>query len=679
MKRFEVFAPYQPAGDQVKAIAEVSNAVQAGHRYHTLEGVTGSGKTYTMAKVIEKVQRPTLVISHNKTLAAQLYREFKEFFPHNAVEYFVSYYDYYQPEAYVAAKDLYIEKDSSINAEIERMRLSAAASLLERDDVLVVATVSCIYGAGDPINFKAMRTILEVGGRLKIEQVMASLVAAQYTRNDLTPTPGQFRRRGDSLEIYLAYAENNWTVNDEQRADLGIDAMFRIEWDWDVIASIKKCHSLTGRVIEERHECVVYPAKNFVVERPQLARALTVIEAEMHKRVAYFEEQNRPVEAMRIKQRTLYDLEMLTEMGTCSGIENYSRYIDEREEGMRPSTLIDYFPQDFLMFMDESHVTRSQVGAMYEGDKSRKSSLVEYGFRLPGAMDNRPLKIIEFEELIPQTVYVSATPAKIELERCPSPTRLIIRPTGLLDPIIEVHPTHGQIEHLYGHIRKRIEAGERTLVLTLTKKMAEDVATFFSELKLKVTYLHSEVETIKRVEILRDLRLGTIDVLIGVNLLREGIDLPEVSLVAIMDADKVGFLRSTSSLVQIIGRAARNVNGMALLYADKESDAMREAIKQTAERRALQEQYNKENGISPATVKKAIHEILSRQEQEKQSAAALDIAIIRSSSNLFDVKQRSKLIKELEKRMLDAAKNLEFETAATLRDEVNRLKKGEFS
>ncbi|NIZ47550.1 excinuclease ABC subunit UvrB [Entomospira nematocerorum] len=678
-RRFEVVASYEPAGDQPQAIESVSAAVLAGDAYHTLKGVTGSGKTYTMAKIIERVQRPTLVISHNKTLAAQLYREFKDFFPYNAVEYFVSYYDYYQPEAYVVARDLYIEKDSSINSEIERMRLSAAASLLERDDVLVVATVSCIYGAGNPESFKAMSITLKERQRLDIDKVINMLIAAQYQRNDTTPKAGEFRRRGEILEIFLAYAEPSPRFDDAERAKRGWDSMFRIEWDWDEITSIKKCHSLTGDVIEEREYCVIYPAKNFVVEAPQLDEAIKRIEADLAKQIAYFEETGREIEAMRIGQRTRYDLEMLREMGTCSGIENYSRYIDGRPEGMRPSTLIDYFPKNFLTFMDESHVTRSQVGAMYEGDRSRKLNLVNYGFRLPGAMDNRPLTLAEFEELIPQMVYVSATPGSMELEQSSSMTRLMIRPTGLLDPMVEVRPTRGQIEDLYAEIRDRIDRNERAIILTLTKKMAEDMTDYFSELGIKVRYLHSEIETIERVEILHDLRRGVIDLIIGVNLLREGIDLPEVSLIAIMDADKIGFLRSKTSLIQIIGRAARHESGKAIMYADKISIAMRDAIEETDERRAIQEAYNKEHNITPYTVKKALTEILSREQEQTEDAVHLNLSALKNATNLLDQKSRQKYVQQLEKRMLEHAKNWEYEEAAVIRDEIEKVKRGDWT
>lgn len=676
---FKVFSNYEPAGDQPQAIESVSIAIIEGDRYHTLKGVTGSGKTFTMAKIIEKVQRPTLVISHNKTLAAQLYREFKEFFPNNAVEYFVSYYDYYQPEAYVVARDLYIEKDSSINTEIERMRLSTVASLLEREDVLVVSTVSCIYGAGNPENFKSMRVKLEVGQEITVEKVIQSLVEAQYQRNDATPAAGEFRRRGDSLEVFLAYAEPSPRFDNEQRAKHGWDSMFRIDWDWEFISSIKKCHTLTGEVLDERKECVIYPAKNFVADSSQMEIGIKRIEADLEHQVEYFERSGKSLEAMRIAQRTRYDLEMLREMGSCTGIENYSRYIDGRLPGSRPSTLIDYFPENFITFMDESHVTRSQVGAMYEGDRSRKLNLVDYGFRLPGAMDNRPLKMNEFDDLIPQMIYVSATPGLVEQERSKSITRLVIRPTGLLDPLVEVRPTHGQIENLYAEIRGCVEREERAIVLTLTKKMAEDMTSYFMDLGLKVSYLHSEIDTIKRVEILHNLRLGTIDVLIGVNLLREGIDLPEVSFIAIMDADKIGFLRSTTSLVQIIGRVARHQSGRAVMYADKISTAMEEAISETASRRAIQEAYNRKNGITPTTIKKTVTEMLSREQKINEDGVMMDLQFLRNQTNFLEEKSRRKYLMQLEKRMLEHAKNWEYEEAAVVRDEIERVKKNRYN
>ena len=664
MQKFQVVADYGPSGDQPGAIDAVARGVLSGKKYQTIQGVTGSGKTYTMAKIIEKIQRPTLVLSHNKTLAAQLYREFKGFFPYNAVEYFVSYFDYYQPESYVVSRDLYIGKESTLNKEIERMRLAATASLMEREDVIIVATVSCIYGLGNPGTFKDLRLTLRTGMTLKPEDAIARLVALQYIRDDIGPVGGNFRKRGDNLEIYLAY----------------YDEAYRIEFDWDEVAAIKQIHPLSSEVLSNRDYLVVYPAKHFVMEPHEMVQALKNIEAEFEERYAYFQQENRPVEALRLKQRTMYDLERMREIHTCPGIENYSRHLSYRQPGERPAVLLDYFPENFVTFIDESHVSLGQLSAMYEGDHSRKMNLVEYGFRLPSALDNRPLKLSEFEEVVPQTVYVSATPGEVELQRCGGDvTPLIIRPTGLLDPIIEVRPTHGQIEDLYAEIRKRIDRDERCLVLTLTKRMAEDLTDYFANMNLKVRYLHSEIETIERVDILRDLRLGKFDVLIGINLLREGIDLPEVSLIAIMDADKIGFLRSATSLMQIIGRAARHVNGTAIMYADRESDAMTYAIKETRRRRELQQAYNKEHGITPVTVKKAITNILERESDLKKGAVRQDLDILRGKTNLLDEKARNKLIKALEKEMFQHAKNLEFEEAGVLRDEIQKLKNGEIS
>jgi excinuclease ABC subunit B len=657
VRNFRVVAGFQPAGDQAQAIEALVRGVRAGHKGQTLKGVTGSGKTFTMAKIIEQVQLPTLVISHNKTLAAQLYREFKDFFPDNAVEYFVSYYDYYQPEAYVPGKDLYIEKDSSINQEIDRLRLAATASLLERRDVIVVATVSCIYGIGNPRDYREMRLELAVGARLDPEEARRRLVRLLYERNDAVLERAHFRVRGDVLEIFPSYTT---------------DAV-RVEFFGDQIERIRKIHPLTGESLGEAEFYLLYPAKHFVTPEERLPEALERIRAELAVRHKELLEGGKLVEAERLKSRTEYDLEMLEEMGYCPGIENYSRHLSGREEGERPAVLLDFFPERFLMFIDESHVTVPQVRGMYEGDRARKLNLVRYGFRLPSALDNRPLYFAEFERLINQVIFVSATPAQEEQEKSEQLVEQIIRPTGLLDPELEVRPTEGQIEDLYAEIRKRIKAGERTLVTTLTKRMAEDLAEYLSELGLKVRYLHSEVETIERVEILRDLRLGEFDVLVGINLLREGLDLPEVSLIGILDADKIGFLRSATSLIQTIGRASRHLNGKVLMYADRMSDAMRVAIDETERRRRIQAEHNRKHGITPTSVSKAVQDLLVRHKEEKQGLARFDLELIEQQYNVVVPQQRQALIKRLEQEMLELAKDLEFERAAVLRDEVRRL------
>ncbi len=658
MNKFVVHAGFEPSGDQPNAIEKICEGLDKGMKFQTIKGVTGSGKTYTMAKIIEKMQKPALIMSHNKTLAAQLYREFKDFFPNNAVEYFVSYYDYYQPEAYVAKKDLYIEKDSSINEEIDKMRLAATASLLERPDVIVVATVSCIYGLGSPRDYREMRLRLDVGQTLDLQAIKIRLIQLQYERNDAVLERGDFRVRGEALEIHPAYA----------------DAIYRIELDFEHIGKIKVLHPISGEILEEPLSLMLYPAKHFVMEETAVAPAIDRIRQEMQTQVDKLEGANRLVEAQRLKSRTEYDLEMLTEVGYCSGIENYSRHLTGRIEGERPAVLIDYFPDNFLTFVDESHVSLPQVRGMYAGDRSRKLNLVEFGFRLPSALDNRPLFYDEYLSLLDQTVFVSATPSTEEAERAEQEVELVIRPTGLLDPQIVVRPSQGQIEDLYGEIRSRIAAGERTLVTTLTKKMSEDLSTYFANMGLKVRYLHSEIETIERVEILTQLRQGIFDVLIGINLLREGLDLPEVSLIAILDADKIGFLRSATSLIQTIGRAARNVNGMVIMYADRESDAMRRAIDETTRRRTIQEQYNTAHGITPLTVKKAIHDMLIRQKQEKIEVQTMTIEIMQKRYNLLEAKDRKAYLRELQDMMLEHAKNLEFEQAALVRDEIERLK-----
>ena len=658
MKKFRAVSGFEPAGDQIKAIKELTDGINNGLSAQTLKGVTGSGKTFTMAKIIESINRPVLVLSHNKTLAAQLYREFKDFFPDNAVEYFVSYYDYYQPEAYVPSKDLYIEKDASINDEIERLRLSATSALLERSDVIIVATVSCIYGLGDPDSYKNMRYSFTEGKNLDTSDMAKYLIQMQYERNDLTPDRGSFRIRGEIVEIFPSYMKNS----------------YRIELDWEKIVRISEFNPVSGEIIADFDFITLYPAKHFVVPHDQLKKAVTVIKTELAERIEQLTGENRLVEAQRIKSRTEYDIEMLEEMGYCNGIENYSRHIAGRKQGERPAVLLDYFPDNFITFIDESHVTLSQVRAMFEGDRSRKLNLVNHGFRLPSALDNRPLFYDEFNSILKTIIFVSATPGKEEKERSKKIVEQIIRPTGLLDPEVVIRPTKGQIEDLFGEIRKRIAGNERTLITTLTKKMAEDLTAFLAESGLKVRYLHSEIETFERVEILRDLRAGVTDVVVGINLLREGLDLPEVSLIAIMDADKIGFLRSATSLIQTIGRAARNVNGKVIMYADKTTDAMKEAIQETERRRVVQNSYNEEHGITPLTIIKSIQDILVRKIEEKKKGSELDVEIIKSRYNIINQNEKKKLVKELELLMLEHAKNLDFEEAAFVRDEIIKIK-----
>ena len=661
-KPFKVVAPYEPSGDQGSAIEKLSNGILNGDRAQTLKGVTGSGKTFTMAKIIEKIQRPTLILSHNKTLAAQLYREFKSFFPNNAVEYFVSTYDYYQPEAYVPGKDLYIEKETDINDEIDRLRLSASFSLMERRDVIVVATVSCIYGLGNPVSLRDMIHSFHVGDIFDHKVELEQLGRMLYERNDVVLTRGSFRVRGDIIEVYPAYLES----------------AFRITLDWDEIVSLEWFDPVSFEKIEKVKDITLYPAKQFVMPKSAIDQAIVRIEDELKDQVEFFLSQGRHLEAERLKSRVEYDIEMIKEVGHCSGIENYSRPLAGRKPGERPAVLLDYFPSDFICFIDESHVTIPQIGAMYEGDRSRKSNLVNYGFRLPSALDNRPLKYDEFDKIVGQRIYVSATPGKKEKEESTQMVEQLIRPTGLLDPIIEVRATEGQMEDLYGEIRKTINKGDRVLVTTLTKKMAEDLTSYMEGLNLKVRYLHSEVETIERAEILRDLRLGVFDVLIGINLLREGLDLPEVSLVAILDADKIGFLRSATSLIQTIGRAARNSEGRVIMYADQMSDAMREAIVETEHRREVQSAYNKEHGITPQTIKKAIADLIEHEKEDKSEAQKADLKIERSGYNLLTQSGKNKYIKALEKEMRTLAENLEFERAAVIRDEIERIKSGKF-
>jgi excinuclease ABC subunit B len=663
MRPFEVVSEFEPAGDQDQAIAALAAGIIAGDRCQTLQGVTGSGKTFTMAKIIEAVQMPTLIISHNKTLAAQLFREFKGFFPHNAVEYFVSYYDYYQPEAYVASRDLYIEKDASINDEIERMRLSATRSLMEREDVIIVATVSCIYGLATPEIYRTMTTSFGQGDTLDLAALTRRLVELQYERNDVVLERGRFRKRGDTLEIFPAYMEE----------------AYRVDLDWERVERIRRFNPVSGEFLEELDRAMIYPAKQFVMPAEMVQSALGKIRKELDERLEYFQAHGKLLEAERLKTRVEYDLEMLTEMGYCPGIENYSAPLAGRGPGSAPDTLIDYFPKapgggpGHLSFIDESHVTLPQIGAMYAGDRSRKTNLVDYGFRLPCALDNRPLRYDEFTGRIGMRVYVSATPSKTEAEDSSRVVQQLIRPTGLLDPEIEVRPSEGQMEDIYAEVRRRITAGERSLILTLTKRMAEDLTGYLSGLGLKVRYIHSEVETIERVEILTALRAGEFDVLVGINLLREGIDLPEVSFIAILDADKIGFLRSLTSLVQIIGRAARNAAGKVIMYADRMSDAMEAAIAETDRRRSIQTAYNQEHGITPATVKKAIAAILERHAEEDKDEAAGSIELLKKSYNVLVPAQRKQLVRALEGEMLEHAKRLEYEQAAAIRDELQKI------
>lgn len=659
MRKFEVSSPYEPSGDQGQAIQKLSEGFLRGDKFQTLKGVTGSGKTFTMAKIIEKVQRPTLIISHNKTLSAQLYREFKSFFPNNAVEYFVSYYDYYQPEAYVAARDLYIEKDCDINKEIDQLRLAATYSLMERRDVIVVATVSCIYGLGMPDLYKEMRIHLEKAQQINPKKLADSLIQLQYARNDAVLERGNFRIRGDVIEIFPPYMET--------------DEAYRIELEWDEIVRIRRFNVLNMSVTGDIDETVIYPAKHFVVSNDILLDATGRIQKEMEEQYQTFLNQGKLLEAERIKTRTTYDLEMLKEMGTCPGIENYSGPISGRKRGEPPATLLHYFPDDFLCFIDEAHVTVPQIGAMYEGDRSRKQNLIDFGFRLPSALDNRPLKREEFDKKMNQIIYVTATPRKEEIETSTQVVEQLIRPTGLLDPIVEVRPSEGQMEDIYKEIKERIEKKERSLVLTLTKKMAEDLTDYLTQLDLKVKYIHSEIDTFERVEILKALRTGEIDVLIGINLLREGIDLPEVSFIAILDADKIGFLRSTTSLIQIIGRAARNAEGKVVMYADHLSPAMKEAIDETKHRRQVQEAYNKEHGITPQTVSKAVQDILVHEKKDAQENAQTELEVLKSSLNLLHAADRKKLIKALTNQMSECANRMEYEQAAVLRDQIREI------
>lgn len=641
---FEVVSDYRPCGDQPRAIDTLSDGILKGYPAQTLLGVTGSGKTYTIANTIARVQKPTLVLAHNKTLAAQLCSEFKEYFPNSAVEFFVSYYDYYQPEAYIPQTDTYIEKDAQINDEIDKLRHSATAALFERRDVIVVSSVSCIYSLGDPVDYAKLIVSLRPGMRRDRDTVIRKLIDIQYTRNDINFTRGKFRVRGDVLEIFPAGSG---------------DRALRVEFFGDEIERITEIDVLTGEVVGVRSHVAVYPASHYVTTRARLDEAISKIRQEADERVAYFRAQNKLLEAQRIAQRTNYDIEMMQEIGFCQGIENYSRYTSGREAGSAPYTLMDYFPKDYLLVVDESHVTIPQVRAMYRGDRARKENLVEYGFRLPSAFDNRPLTFAEFEERIGQAVYVSATPADYEKEHSTSIVEQLIRPTGLLDPQIDVRPVTGQIDDLLGEIYKRVEKKERVLVTTLTKKMAEDLTDYLREMGIQVKYMHHGVETIERMEIIRDLRMGVFDVLVGINLLREGLDLPEVSLVAILDADKEGFLRSETSLIQTIGRAARNADGMVIMYADTITGSMERAIRETKRRREVQDQYNKEHGITPKTIRKAVHAVIEATKKETKEAAS--------------EAEKETLIKHLQDEMRRAARELRFEDAAKIRDKLKRM------
>ena len=655
MPKFQVISEYQPSGDQPEAIEALSQGIEMGLDEQTLLGVTGSGKTFTMAKIIEKVQRPTLVLAHNKTLAAQLCAEFKEFFPNNAVEYFVSYYDYYQPEAYIPHTDTFIEKDSSINEEIDRLRLSATASLLERRDVIVVSSVSCIYGLGEPEDFASMMVSLRVGATMERDELLKKLVSIRYERNDIAFDRNVFRVRGDTVEVWPAY----WK-----------DTAIRIEFFGDEIDRISEINVVTGTPIRRLTNIPIWPATHYVTPKEKMDAAIQEIYKEMEERVAFFEKENKLVEAQRLKQRTMYDIEMMQELGYCSGIENYSRVIEGRPVGSPPHTLLDYFPKDFVLFIDESHVTLPQVRAMYNGDRARKTTLVDYGFRLPCAYDNRPLKFEEFEQRVNQVVYVSATPGDYERTRSGQIVEQVIRPTGLLDPKVEVRPVEGQIDDLIGEINDRTARNERVLVTTLTKRMAEDLTSYLQGAGIKVRYMHHDIDAMERMEIIRDLRLGTFDVLIGINLLREGLDLPEVSLVAILDADKEGFLRSETALIQTIGRAARNADGMVILYADTITPSMRRAMDETQRRREKQDAFNKAHGIVPRTIIKSVRDLLDISAQDDSKTDAQRRGEIKAMTK----QQKAEQIARLEKQMKEAAKMLEFELAAALRDQIIELR-----
>lgn len=651
MDKFKIHSKFKPTGDQPEAIKTISDAIKRNEKFSTLLGVTGSGKTFTMANIIENVNKPTLILAHNKTLAAQLYGEFKEFFPENAVEYFVSYYDYYQPEAYVASSDTYIEKDASINDEIDKLRHSATAALLERRDVIIISSVSCIYGLGDPKDYKEMMLSLRPGDEKDRDDVIKRLIEIQYERNDINFTRGTFRVRGDVLEIFLA--------GDDEKA-------IRVEFFGDEIDRITEIDYITGKIVGTRSHVAIFPASHYVTTPERIEEAIKRIEAELEERIQYFKERDMLLEAQRIEQRTNYDIEMLKEIGFCQGIENYSRHLTGRAEGEKPYTLMDFFPDDFLMIVDESHVTIPQVRGMYAGDRSRKGSLIDNGFRLPSAYDNRPLNFEEFEENINQIVFTTATPGPYEIQHSTTFAEQIIRPTGLLDPEIDVRPIENQIDNLVHEIHSVIEKGERVLVTTLTKKMSEDLTDYLKEIGIKVKYLHSDIATLERTEIIRDLRMGKFDVLIGINLLREGLDIPEVSLIAILDADKEGFLRSETSLIQTIGRAARNEHGRVIMYADKITDSMRNAIDETKRRREIQDAYNKEHGIIPKTVKKDIRAAI-------EATQAAEEEVVYGIKETDDIDELKANVAKLTEEMMEAAKNLQFERAAELRDKLKEL------
>lgn len=656
MQTFDLQAPYQPNGDQPQAIAELVEGVKAGKRHQTLLGATGTGKTFTISNVIQQVKKPTLIMAHNKTLAGQLYSEFKEFFPNNAVEYFVSYYDYYQPEAYVPQTDTYIEKDSSINDEIDKLRHSATSALFEREDVIIIASVSCIYGLGSPEEYREMVVSIRTGMEIERNQLLRKLVDVQYERNDVSFTRGTFRVRGDVVEIFPASRDEH---------------CIRVEFFGDEIDRIREVDSLTGEILSDREHVAIFPASHFVTREEKMRKAIENIEKELEERLALLRAEDKLLEAQRLEQRTRYDLEMMREMGFCSGIENYSRHLTLREAGATPYTLLDYFPEDFLLVVDESHVTLPQVRGMYNGDQARKGVLVEHGFRLPSALDNRPLRFEEYENRVHQAIYVSATPGPYELEHTPEMVEQIIRPTGLLDPLIDVRPIEGQIDNLIDEIQDRIARDERVLVTTLTKKMSEDLTAYLKEMGLKVEYLHSEIKTLERIEIIRELRKGTYDVLIGINLLREGLDIPEVSLVAILDADKEGFLRSERSLIQTIGRAARNANGHVIMYADHITDSMKKAIDETQRRRALQMAYNEEHGITPQTIIKKIPDVIRATQVAEEEESYVTKA---TKGKKLTKAEREQLLASLEVEMKEAAKALDFERAAELRDTIFELK-----